>query len=585
MKRIALFVLAMALGGMSGMTDVEARERIVRVEGAVSGDGQDDTAALLAAIEACRDQPGTRVVLPKGEYDFFAGSNQRHPSVAVALENLKDVTIDGSGSTLVFHGKMGGYWAYRSSGIRFENMVIDYARPPFSVGMIVAATDKTFDVEVDEEFPVEGGEPVEAFMDHDPDTGVFARHGLDIYYGVEKTELVAPQTLRVFLKNPANVTTGRLAVLRHQVYGFNSFGVVECEDVTARNITIYTIPGMGFVGIRSRDLLLENFNVEIKPGTGRLTSATADATHFQGCQGTITIRNCKFEGMGDDAINIKSGLYLSVQEIVDEHTVLAQHNLKMQDLPSAGDRMELSHVRNLIPYTTLTVESATLEEDKQTHRLVFQEQLPEELEVTDVFGNATRAPKVRISDVHTSRNRARGFLIQTRDAIIEDCTFRDTTSGGIWVMTEVVHFYESIGTQDIIVRNNKFYNCNYGGPLGEGVLSVQAYLNAFAYPPEPGVHKNIVLENNLIDGSDNAGIFVTGVDGLRMTGNVVKNACRMPTHQAVGKNAIYIRSSTDVVLEGNRALKEEQGPGCDRTLRLGPGMERDGIRLSGNKGL
>ena len=43
-------------------------------------------------------------------------------------------------------------------------------------------------------------------------------------------------------------------------------------------------------------------------------SATADAAHFGGCKGTVSLEDCTFEGMGDDGVNVKSGLYLTVVE-------------------------------------------------------------------------------------------------------------------------------------------------------------------------------------------------------------------------------------------------------------------------------
>jgi len=42
-------------------------------------------------------------------------------------------------------------------------------------------------------------------------------------------------------------------------------------------------------------------------------------------------------------------------------------------------------------------------------------------------------------------------------------------------MTEVVHFFESIGTRDVTVRNCRFENCNYGA------ASADAALQAFAW--------------------------------------------------------------------------------------------------------
>ena len=64
-------------------------------------------------------------------------------------------------------------------------MTIDWERPPFSIGTVTAKGDKSFDVRVLDEFPVKGGEPVQAFMDYDPKTRLPRRHGLDVYHGVD----------------------------------------------------------------------------------------------------------------------------------------------------------------------------------------------------------------------------------------------------------------------------------------------------------------------------------------------------------------------------------------------------------------
>ncbi len=112
---------------------------------------------------------------------------------------------------------------------------------------------------------------------------------------------------------------------------------------------------MGLVGSVTTNIALRKFNVQIRPGSTRLMSATADATHFMGCKGTVKIEDCIFEGVGDDGANIKSGLYLIVRRRVDDFTVLGQHNLKMSDLPDAGDTMEMAHTDTLSPFASGTV--------------------------------------------------------------------------------------------------------------------------------------------------------------------------------------------------------------------------------------
>ena len=60
-------------------------------------------------------------------------------------------------------------------------------------------------------------------------------------------------------------------------------------------------PGMSLVGSVTTNITLKRYNVLLRPGSGRMMSATADATHFGGCKGTISLEDCTFEGMGDDA--------------------------------------------------------------------------------------------------------------------------------------------------------------------------------------------------------------------------------------------------------------------------------------------
>ncbi len=463
--------VALAVGAAQGPTTVD-----VAGFGALPDDAKDDTAAFLEAFRQAKEAGASKVVFGPGRYDLTAGANPENAQVLFPLSGLDGVTIDGRGAELMVDGASGLFHFANCANVTLRGFTLDSVRAPFSVGHVIAAEPRWFDVRVADEFPVAGGEPVGAFMDYDPATKLPAHHGLDVYGGVESTELLAPQTLRVHLSRDIPVPVGHLVCLRHWVYGPSGIVFDRCANVTVEDVTIYTVPGMGLIGHVSENVTLTRLNVLIRPGTQRLMSATADATHFGGCKGTVTLTDCVFEGMGDDGANIKSGLYLTILERVDDRTVLGQHNLKMADLPDAGDTMELMHTDTLISYGSGRVRSAALEPDTENvHRVEFEEALPAELRAGDVIGNASRAPRLRMSGCTVRRNRARGVLCQTRDAVIENCTFQDCTSAGVLVMTEVVHFFESIGTRDVTVRNCRFENCNYGA------ASADAALQAFAW--------------------------------------------------------------------------------------------------------
>jgi hypothetical protein len=307
---------------------------------------------------------------------------------------------------------------------------------------------------------------------------------------------------------------------------------------------------------------------------------TADGLHFGGNRGLITIERCEFVGMGDDAANIKTGLYLGVTQKVDDHTVLAVHNLKMWDLPSPGDKEEIAHRSDLAPYATLTTESAEQLADG-VHKIRFKEPLPGNLEMGDLLGNATRVAKVRIKNCEVRNNRARGFLIQNRDVIVEGCKFTNCSIGGVWVLTECYYFYEAIGSRDVIIRNNTFENCGYWpGPC---VLGAYGSTGWDSFSSVPGVQKNIVLEGNIIRGADNSGILAAGVDGLTIRNNTIEQVCRKPSHKH-GNAAIYVMGSRKVNVSGNKAELAEQGPGCKSAFELGPGVGKDTVSVEGNVG-
>jgi len=538
--------------------------------GARPDDDGDDTQAFVAAVDEIQSGSVRRLLIPPGRYHLTAGGNPKSPSVLFPFSKLDGLEIEGTGAELLVSGVTGLFLFDGCRNVSVRGLSFDSPRPAFSVGMVTASAARYFDVAVEPEYPVVGGEAVPAFMDYDPETRLPMPNGLDIYGGVEHTELLGPQMLRVHLSRNLNVPVGHLMVLRHQVYGSQALEFRRCSDVEVNDCTVYTVPGMGLVASVCENVTLKNFNVIKRPGSRRPMSATADGSHFGGCKGTVLLEDCTFEGMGDDGANIKSGLYLSIRKRLDDHTVLAQHNLKMVDLPDPGDTLEMSHVDTLDPFASGKVRQAVLEPgEEHLHRVTFEEALPTDLREGDVLGNASRAPVLRMRRCTVRANRARGVLCQTRDAIIEDCVFQDCTSAGVLVLTEVVHFFESIGTRNVVVRNNLFKNCNYGAAAAEGSLCALAYLKDFAYPSKPGVHRDVVFANNRILGTNESAIFVVGVDGLTIRDNVIEDACRQGS-RPFGSSAIRVLDCARVEIAGNTVNPSQQGEHFSKAVMVTP---------------
>jgi len=110
-------------------------------------------------------------------------------------------------------------------------------------------------------------------------------------------------------------------------------------------------------------------------------------------------------------------------------------------------------------------------------------------------------------------------------------------------------------------------NCNFGARTFPASLCVMALLksNDSPYPPSPGVHRDVVLENNRILGADESAIFAAGVDGLTIRDNVIEEACRRG-REPDGDAAIRVLNCARVVLAGNTVDPTRQGMHFSRAV-------------------
>jgi hypothetical protein len=97
------------------------------------------------------------LVFPKGSYDFFAGSNPQNKGTLFPVADMQGLTIDGKGSEFTIHGLTSVFWFGNCRELTIKDLTIDWDRPPYSMGRVVAAEGNHFDVEVQPEYPVKGG--------------------------------------------------------------------------------------------------------------------------------------------------------------------------------------------------------------------------------------------------------------------------------------------------------------------------------------------------------------------------------------------------------------------------------------------
>jgi len=72
--------------------------------GAVPDDGQDDTAAFLAAFKDAQAKGEKRIVIPKGRYQLRTDGNPDRPDTLFPFARLDGLVIEGQGAELMMSG-------------------------------------------------------------------------------------------------------------------------------------------------------------------------------------------------------------------------------------------------------------------------------------------------------------------------------------------------------------------------------------------------------------------------------------------------------------------------------------------------
>jgi len=115
------------------------------------------------------------------------------------------------------------------------------------------------------------------------------------------------------------------------------------------------------------------------------------------------------------------------------------------------------------------------------------------------------------------RNRARGVLVQTRGAVVEQCTFEDISGAAVQVTCDVERWWEGMPTRDVMIRDNTIARVNFG--IGRRQAAIDIFADVGRNPaPEP-VHRQIVVEHNTIRGTDGADIHVGSAEQVTIRRN------------------------------------------------------------------
>ena len=549
---------------------------------------EDQGPLLRKMITSARANPGSTILLDKGDYHFYSSgmlkmsfhtSNHDQPTfqpVGVPLVDLVNVTLDGSGSTFYFHNHSQPFLILDSVGVTIKNIHIDYWRPYVTEAVVVNPDYFSTQVRINKTLFPYHVENSKFVFDNEGFT-----LGPDVMLLLEKNtkRIINGSSSAGFSGTVTENSDGTVTftkTLRNyglkegDVIGFKSAArpypamvIYRSTKTTLDNVKIHSSQGMALLAQRSDTIHLINSGSSY--AEGRYISSTADATHFSNCKGTILVENGLFEGMMDDAINVHS-TSLKIVEIINQSCI------KVQYIHGQSVGFETFLPGELIQF----IKSNTLENDEtrkvtnvtklSTNQLLlsFEGTLPNTITTGDAVENGDYYPSVTFRNNTVRNNCARGCLFTTPKDVLVENNYFDYTSGSVLLLAgDAANWYESGSCKNVVIRNNRIVN-----PL----TSRYQFTNAIiAFTPtiqnvqqqQNSYHSNVKIEGNEIDSYDVPLLYGLSSENVEFINNKINYNSDFPSWQ---KKAFEFNKVKNITIGGNVITPEKTFTIDDVTL-------------------
>lgn len=529
----------------------------------VSETNDDNTVALRAAFAAAKERNAERLDLAKGVYRLNADA-------PLALDDYRDFTFDGHGSTLVSHRNQGAFLQLRRcERTRLMNFCVDWdwtCEPLASLIRVKRTDARSYDLEFVDyvDFPNKEARLV-VLSAYDPKThSVGIEDGLTRY--LDHNKAPEDRVKRTWLNGntvrieapPTGIAVGQLYRLQHFYYHMHGFRLNDNAHLRLENVTVLSTPGHAFVmGGRQHHTLFDHVSIVApKDDPKRVITCTADHLHIAQSCGFIKLENCEFSLGADDIMNMHDCTAFARR--IGPHTVRAQ-NAWIIATARKSDRIEIRN-GDYSPtgFIGTLVSVKRVAEGRNDFDVTFKEEVPSETKDGFVLFNwAYDTHNVIVRNCHFHDNRARGLLILARDVTVEKNVFRHQEMGAIKIETGYTHnlWSEGYGVSNVVIRNNLFDNTNPSGSNGghrERTIYAGIYLKT---DPSTDTTDYPILRDILITRNrfrDNCGVtaYLSSVRNVTVYQNLIEDPTPRRKEKSY-RSQFYLTHAADVRIIDN----------------------------------
>ena len=449
------------------------------------------------------------------------------PSVKTAfyLKGLTNVTIDFNGATFCMHGNIQPFTFVDCKNVTVKNVVVENQRSHYTEGEIVSSFPGRYRIRLSDKY---------TFSVKDNNLIVYGdgwrndeieRHPMmfmqffekDTRKGTGYTPLVnIGKTVPAYDKKhffvhhlTAHEKNGDLVVkgglwMRHQKKGTHvvfehesrATGTLvanRCDDLTLENFRILNGSGMGLIPICCKNVTLKKLLFTYDQRSHGYVSNAADGLHTFGCSGTLTMEDCIFEGMIDDALNIH-GNYFILKGTEGNKALVKIGSLAFSDDDGPishtyyfplreGDEISINRGKTMDVRGVYTVQKI-VDQGKGKYELLLDR--PPEGEEGDLIEDLSGQVDLTMKNCVFGKTNTH-LRFQTRGkVVIEDCQ----SELPFWLTGDTTYWFESSPCTDFTVRNCRFIGDKARIRLCPEITPTK---------DSPYYHKNITVENCTFD--------------------------------------------------------------------------------------
>lgn len=468
------------------------------------------------------------LTLPKGKYVFMSknaeereifisntvavdeykkGEKPNVRKIGFAIENVRNMEIDCNNSVFIIDGNMTNMLINNCENIVLKNLTIVTVKPNVHKITVVKASPfyVTFKIDESSDFKEENGEYYWYGTDYKMNFTDFQNSGWwmptakpDNYFHINRSEAhpfngasnirqVSDRVFNVRYLTPKSFVEGQVfyvfPVIRDQV----GILIDNSKKITLKNVKQHYNPAFALIAQNSENITLENLDFSPLKDSEVDFCSKADFMQFSMCRGRIAVRNCNFDGAGDDACNVHGIYFKIVESNKDKLTVKFPHPQTYGlNCINEGDTIAFVDPETLIEVGRTKVLKSRLR-DKYYYDLTLAT-YDAPLKEGGVIENVSSNPDFEFNGNTINRVVTRGVLATTRGKIrIENNKFLNTGMSGVLISDDAKEWFECGCVKDVVIRGNAFMNCE------EDAILIKPENKKYNGP----VHRNILIENNL----------------------------------------------------------------------------------------